>query len=419
LNDVKPVINQLLWLRAFGQHLWAHFLDDRCFEAAGSLSYKTLIALVPLLAVMIGVVSAFGLFDEWIGRVETYLFAHFVPAKGAEIQAYLRQFVERTSGLTGAGSLVLVIIAILLMHTIEQSFNRIWRVRRPRSWTNRFVMYWAVLTLGPVLLGASVVLTSYFAILSVNAPVVLQHAVESFLARAAPFLIAWLGFGVMFVVVPHRRVLLKHAVVGALLSAVLFELAKGAFVLYLTVSTTYEHLYGALAIIPIFLLWIYVLWVVVLLGASLTAALTTFRASQGVSQWSEAFRFVLLLRIIRHLYVAQTQSDPLTVPQLHNLEPWATDQALHDLLATLEHHGMVTFDEDGRVVLCADLDDWSLADLYRLDFFVFPLDGLADYPRRDALDDRIATFFESLTSGWGPMKQSVKAVLLTPTQEPS
>ena len=417
MSHVKPTMNQLLWLKAFGRHLWDHFLDDRCFEAAGSLSYKTLLALVPLLAVVIGIVSTFGIFDEWIHRVETYLFTHFVPTKGEEIQAYLHEFVSRTSGLTGAGSLVLVVIAILLMNTIEQSFNRIWRVRRARSWLNRFVMYWAVLTLGPMLLGASLALTSYFALLSTNAPELLQHIFESFWARMAPFLIAWFGFSVMFMVVPHRRVQLKHAVVGALLSALLFELAKAAFVFYVGFSTTYEHLYGALAIIPIFLLWIYVLWVVVLLGASLTAALTTFRASESVGQWSESFRFVLLLRIIQHLYWAQRRAQEVTVDDLRHLEPWATDQAIQDLVGILEKQGIATFDESGRVFLSADLDAWSMLDLYRLDHFVFPAFFLEHLPRRDELDERITKFFESMRQNWSLMSRSAKAVLIAPVEE--
>lgn len=132
-TDVKPLMFEPHWLKAFGQHFWRHFLEDRCFEAAGSLSCKTLIAIVPLLAVVIGIVSSFGVFADWIGQVESYIFTHFVPAKGDEIQSYINEFIGRAAGLTASGGLFLIVISVLLMGTIERTFNRIWRVRHQRS----------------------------------------------------------------------------------------------------------------------------------------------------------------------------------------------------------------------------------------------------------------------------------------------
>ncbi len=406
-----------MWLKAFGQHLWRHFLEDRCFEAAGSLGYKTLIALVPLLAVMIGLVSSFGVFDDWFGRVESYVFAHFVPAKGEEIQAYVHQFIDRTSGLTASGSVLLIVMAILLMGTIERSFNRIWRVRRPRAVLNRVVMYWAALTLGPVLLGASLALSSYFAFLSAFAPASVQYAIESLLAMLAPFLIAWVAFFLMFLIIPHRRVYVRHAVAGALVSALLFEGAKALFVLYLGSSTTYQHLYGALATIPIFLLWIYVLWVVVLLGASLTAALTTFNIGQLSQSWTKRNEFVLLMRLLGHLWHAQAKGQSMSADALNAKEPAATSQQIQSLLEHLEKNHFVQFGENNQVILATDLAERSVADLYQSGEFVLPMDGFDHGLTQDPMHSSIIDFFQSLAQELGSMSKPIKEVVAPPSKE--
>ena len=414
---MKLLILDPHWLRAFGRHFWKHFVEDRCFEAAGSLSYKTLIGIVPLLAVVIGIASSFGVFAHWIGQVESYIFTHFVPAKGDEIQSYVNEFIGRAAGLTASGSVFLVVISVLLMNTIERTFNRIWRVRHPRSWVNRVVMYWAVLTLGPLMLGASLVLSSYLAIVSGLAPEALQRVLVAWAVRSAPFLIAWLGFTLVFVLVPHRKVLIRHAVVGALLSAVLFELAKNLFVFYLQYSTTYQHLYGALAIMPIFLLWIYVLWIVVLMGASFTASLTTFHVGGLTWSWSKRFEFPLLLRLMHHLWFAQAKGDVLSVEALNAKEPSATHDQVADLVSLLHEKGLVRFDEDNQIILAADLDEWSVADIYHLGDFVLPLDEIDRLPRSDDVDERIIGFFQRLQTDMPAMDQSIKSLVTQTSKE--
>jgi len=409
---VKLLISQPGWPKAFGKHLWAHFLEDRCFEAAGSLSYKTLIALVPLLAVMIGIVSSVGLFDDWIVRVESYVFTHFVPAKGNEIQAYINQFIDRTAGLTASGSALLIVISVLLMGTIERTFNRIWRVRKPRSWINRVVIYWAALTLGPLLLGASLALSSYLALLPSLAPDVLVHAMEKMFVALMPFLIAWVGFGLVFMIVPHRRVYLRHAAIGALVSALLFEAAKAIFVFYLGYSTTYQHLYGALATIPIFLLWIYVLWITVLLGASLSAALTTFHVGQLDWRWSKRNEFVLLLRLLHHLWMAQNEEKSLSINQLRRKEPGATDHQIQSLLEQLNNHHFIEYGEDGMIVLAVDLSERTLADVYQTGDFVLPIEGFDQGSTPDSLNVRIMAALQPLTKDSSPLSWSVKKAVI-------
>ncbi|MGY6588080.1 MAG: virulence factor BrkB family protein [Wenzhouxiangella sp.] len=368
------------WLKAFARHLFIQFKEDRSFEAAGALSYTTLLALVPLMTVMFGVVSAFPVFDRWAEEIETYIFTNFVPAAGDQIQEYVQEFVGRTAGLTGAGTAFLIATAILLMSTIEKSLNRIWRVASQRRPVNRLVTYWAVLTLGPLLMGGSLVLTSLLAALPLLAPEMVRGALQELVLGATPFIVAWVGFALLFLVVPNRRVRWHHALVGALLSALLFELAKRGFVVYVTNFPTYERLYGALATIPLFLVWIYVSWVVVLLGASVSAALTTFNYRPVRWRWAERQELLLALRLLGHFWQAQRRGLSLSIGQLLEREPAASDHQVRRLLSWFHDARFIHPDDDGDWLLSSDLDEISMADLYRAGPFILPLGELASLP---------------------------------------
>ena len=379
MHDDPGALGALLdprWLRAFGAHLWDHFRHDRCFESAGALSYTSLLALVPLMAVILGVLSAFPVFDYGVEQLQDFIFSNFVPAAGDVVRDYLDQFIDRSTSLTGTGTLFLVVTAIILMATIEKALNRIWRVDRPRHPTSRLVMYWAVLTLGPMLLGGSLGLTSYLTALPLLAPEFVRGTLQSALLLMTPPLVALAAFTLIFLLVPNRRVHWRHALAGAAFSALAFELSKRGFVLYIANFPTYERLYGALATIPIFLVWIYVSWVVILLGASLAAALTTFNYRRADWRWSPRLHLVLVLRLIEHLWRAQIDGAGRSTVELLRLEPAATGNDLDRLLEPLENAGMVHRDDAGCWFLSADLDEITLGRLYAALDLVLPLDGL-------------------------------------------
>jgi len=374
------------WLRAFGLHLWDHFRHDRCFEAAGALSYTSLLALVPLMAVILGVLSAFPVFDYGVEQLQDFIFSNFVPAAGDVVREYLNQFIARSTGLTGTGTLFLVVTAIILMATIEKSLNRIWRVDRVRHPTSRLVMYWAVLTLGPMLLGGSLGLTSYLAALPLLAPEFARGTLQSGLLLMTPPLVALAAFTLIFLLVPNRRVHWRHALAGAAFSALAFELSKRGFVLYISNFPTYERLYGALATIPIFLVWIYVSWVVILLGASLAAALTTFNYRRANWHWNPRQHLLLVLRLVEHLWRAQINGRGITTLEFLELEPAATDREIQSLLQPLESAGLVHRDESGCWFLSADLGEITLGELYQALDLVLPLGELDPLP--DAEQER-------------------------------
>lgn len=400
------------WLKAFGWHLWAHFRQDRSFETAGALSYTTLLALVPLIAVVIGVISAFPVFDARVEQLQNFIFENFVPAAGDVVQQYIDQFVDRSAGLTGAGSLVLIVTAILLMGTIEKSLNRIWRVDRPRSPISRLIVYWATLTLGPLLIGASVGMTSYLATLQALAPEFVRGWLQGVLLAVTPFVVALMAFTLLFMVVPNRRVKFRHALAGAAFSAVTFEASKRGFVFYLSNFPTYEKLYGALATIPIFLVWIYVTWVVILLGASVAASLTTFNYRRAEWRWSPRHHLLLLMRLIDHLAAAQRRGQGCASAELLAREEAMTDDELQVLLERLDEVGLIQRDENGDWFLSVDLAEVTLGDLYRDVSLVLPVAESESFPASSSGDRRLREALNEIAEAAGPVfDRSLKSLL--------
>ncbi|GAB4115330.1 MAG: YihY family inner membrane protein [Wenzhouxiangellaceae bacterium] len=376
--------------RDFLRHLWQQMLEHDTFLTAAALCYTTILALVPLLAVILGVVGAFPLADDLTAKLQDFVFSNFVPAAGATVQQYIEQFVGNTSTLTGAGSLFLVVTSLLLMQSIESNLNRIWQVRNKRSISSRLVMYWSVLTLGPIMMGGSIVLSSYLSFLPFGS------RAGGLLLKLTPFLVAVFAFSLLYLVVPNRRVKPRYALIGALLAALLFELAKNTFVWYVTTFPTYTKLYGALATIPIFLVWVYVAWLITLLGAVVAAALTTFHFRQSEWHWPQRLEFVLVLHLFSHLWQAQQRGHGLGSDDLLQLEPAMSDDQLQQLMSELAASALVTREDSGDWLLNVDLAELSIADLYARGSWVLPVTDQADMPAALQCDRSLAALLAAI-----------------------
>lgn len=358
------------------KHVWKHFEEDRCFDEAASLGYTSLLALVPLLAVIFGIISVFPVFSEWSDQLQDFIFDNMIPAAGETIVPHLDNFLDSISSLTLPGTVMLIITALMLMVRIEVAFNRIWRVPQSRSVISRITMYWAVLTLAPIMIGAAVALSAQ----NILAAFTTGGEVPLWLYRTGIFALSWLVFATVFLLVPNRAVRIQHALIGAGLSAVLFELAKLGFVAFVS-NTNYKVIYGALATIPIFLMWLYLVWIVVLFGASLAASLTTFRArTREGGEWPDTWMFQLVYRLLGHLWEAQRKGRSLSESELMALEQHVSEFQLVGLLGRLQEAGLVTREEGGDWMLAMDLGEVTLADLYRMLEMYVPASELDQLP---------------------------------------
>ena len=257
------------------RYLFKRFKEDRIIVYSGYLSFVSLLSIVPLLAVIFSVFSLFPVFQDWRGEVESFVFKNFVPTLGESIQGYLIRFVENATNMTSLGLVALFLVALLLISSIDHTLNHIWRVRKNRRQLVSFSIYGVVLTLGPVLIGISLLTTSYlFSLPGFEDNTLL--AIRKFFIAFLPYLGSFSSFLLIYLLVPHTRVHFWSALSGAMIASVLFELSKSTFALYFTHFPVYKEIYGALAIIPLLFVWIFISWVVILVGAQVAASLDGF-----------------------------------------------------------------------------------------------------------------------------------------------
>jgi membrane protein len=346
----------------FSRFLLRRFLDDSCFEVAGSLAYTTMFALVPFSAVVFVVLSAFPEFRDWSEAVTSYLFANFVPASAGEVRGYLVQFSQSARSLTGSGVVALVASVLVTMWSIEGAFNRIWRVPSSRPKLARFLIYWSLLTFGSLLAVAAVAATS--ALFSIPALAGVEaRGVDEQLLRYLPHLLEFLAFTSAYWLIPHRTVRLRHAAAGGLLATLLFEWLKWVLAIYLR-NASFGQLYGTLATIPIFLLWVYLCWLVVLLGASLAASLASFRYQPRALRLPPGADIYAVLRLLGRFDEARRDGLGLHLAQVTQREPSLTDELLQRILSELSALNIVQRSESGAWLLSRDLDRVSLGEVY-------------------------------------------------------
>jgi membrane protein len=274
---------------------------------ASSLTFTTTIALVPFITVALAIFTAFPMFAKFQDVLQKWLIESLVPDNIArQVLGYLNQFAGKASKLGTAGLAALAVTAFALIFTIDRTLNSIWRVRTPRSMGQRLLLYWSAMTLGPLLLGASVTMTSY-AVSASKGLVLGMPGGFSLILDSVQFLMVAAGMAAMFHYVPNTHVRWGHAWMGGVFVAAGLELAKKILAMYLAKVPTYSAVYGAFATLPILLVWIYLAWVIVLLGAALTAHVPSLLAGLPKRRVGPGVRFQLALEVLQQLQLSRSQ----------------------------------------------------------------------------------------------------------------
>jgi membrane protein len=366
----------------FGLAVFWRFYEERGLQTAGSLTYTTLLSLVPLFTVTLAVATAFPVFDQTIGALQLFLMENFLPdARGLDtIVEEITAFTQNAGRLTAIGLGFFFVTAVMLMMTIDVSLNRLFRVHRPRPMLQQVLMYWAVLTLGPVLIGGSLSMTS-FAVGSSFGWLKLSR-VADFILGVLPFVFTCVGLTLLYAVVPNRRVELSHALIGGVVAGIAFEVAKQGFAVYLARFPTYTLIYGAFATIPIFLLWLYLSWAIVLAGATLTAMLPAYRYAEG--RPISGRDFMDALAVLSVLARAQDKGGAVRLRQISNqvrLMPHRCEAALE----RASRLGWTVRTERDSWALVRDAETVRVIDLYRKFAFDDETWGITDADLKQTL----------------------------------
>jgi membrane protein len=322
-------------------------VEDRCLTVAGSMTYTSLLALVPLFTVSLTLAAQIPATRDIIFQVRDFILKNLLPdVAGRVVSGYMEQFAQNATRLTVAGLLIIFFIAVTLLFTIDSVFNDIWRARRRRSWWKRLAGYLLLMTVGPLLIGASLSISSYFLHLTSKLDHLLPF-IDDVMLKLVAFMLTAAALVIAYRVIPNRYVPARHALAGGLFAAFLFELTKYLFVAYVARVPTYRLVYGAFASVPIFLVWLYCCWMVVLIGAEVTATFSYFRHIDA-QRLDPATRLLAATRLLDALARATAGTElALDFKALRLRVPMPIDQA-EDILDSLVEAKILANVRDGR-----------------------------------------------------------------------
>lgn len=360
--------------------------EERLPQVAGSLTFTTVLALVPILTIALAIFTTFPLFNTFRTSLEAYFVQNLMPQEIANtILGYLSQFSSKATRLSAVGAVALIVTALTMLMMIDRVFNLIWRVKTRRPIVQRMLVYWIIVTLGPLLIGASLSLTSYL-FTATNGVVRNIPFFGGVFYSSISILLTTVAFTLLYVAVPNRLVEWRDALCGGLLAALAFEVVKRLFAIFVVKVPTYTIVYGAVAAFPIFLVWIYLGWLITLGGAVVTAALPIVKYERWWHVPQPGSAFIDAMALLAVLYEARTVADTAVVDTklLRDKTRLGFDEseALLEKMLDAAWVGRIKPDVPRRVqwgkritdgmdrwVLLANPQQLTLADVYRL--FVF------------------------------------------------
>jgi len=346
----------------FVKFVWQNFMRNEGLENAKSLTYTSLFAVVPLLTLTLAILSAFPSFQVFGAQIQDMIYSRLLPSTSDELEEYLTTFSSQARNLTWAGAVILLVTAYLMLVNIERNFNRIWGVGEQRKGIASYLMYWSVLSLGPLLLGVGFAISSYITSLTLFETFTGFSGVvgaSNLVLGLFPLVLTTTAFTLLYVAVPNCGVQLRHAVVGALTVALTFVLVKWTFTQFIT-RGNYEFVYGTFAAIPIFLMWIYISWVLILFGANLVRSLPLY----GSKIASAEVHPTLMMLALLHRFWSKQQSGGVVRVRDLLAEKWPFRKISADeLLGFLEEQGIIHALGNDEYMLARDLEGLSFWDV--------------------------------------------------------
>jgi membrane protein len=339
--------------------IFRRFEADRCREQAGSLTYTTLFAVVPMLTVFLVIISSIKALEPARQQLQQLIYSNFLPKSTIAFDKALDAFTDKSSNLTVIGVIFLFVTTVLMLTSIETVFNRIWRVKETRTGLVGFMRYWTIISLGPILLGSAFVISSTVASMNILSNNFAGYQVDgAFLLWMISFSLTIVGFFILYWTIPNRVVPIFSAVIAACFSASIFEILKRLFSWVMSNFTSYEIVYGAFAAVPIFLLWIYLSWNIILLGVEVSYALTAFHSDKE----QKRHPILMFLDILELFYKKQQYGESVSEHELLQIIGRSELGRLPAYILQLEQQNLVKRTDQDEYVLVKNLENvdfWS------------------------------------------------------------
>ncbi|WP_223577799.1 YihY family inner membrane protein [Kangiella taiwanensis] len=346
---------RIKWLKAFAKFVFSEFAKKNSSSMAAELTLNTMLALVPLMTVAVSLMAIFPAFEKLNVQVQELIFKNFLPETGLAVQEHLNEYVAKSKNLSAVGFAFLFLTSMMLMRAIDRAINTVWETKNRRRGIQKWVSYWAMLTMAPILIAASLAASSYFAALP------LVSSISGFLTFGLPFILIVLAFTALYMVAPFSHVKFRKAVIAATITALLFEIAKYAFALFVAKFSTYEVIYGAITAIPLFFLWVFLSWLILLLGAMICFALHRFEMKREKTE----HEFISILKILQSFAQAQDNESSLTIDQLRSKFSYLHGQTLRHLVEQLMNLNYLAKLENSQYCLKLNAQDLTIGRVYR------------------------------------------------------
>lgn len=366
---------QQRWFQ-FLKFLVRHFLEDNCQQKAASLTYTTMLSIVPILTVLLMILSSVPALASVRAQIYEVIYSNLLPQSSLQVSQYINSFAEKSTNLTAIGIMILFITTIMTLTTIERAFNQIWRVEDRSGGIKSMLRYWTIVTLGPLVLGTAFIASSAIQSISFLNRQIAGYGIDwSFWIQAVSISITVAGFIGMYWFIPKARVPFKNAAIAGVIVAIVFELLKHVFGTVMTNFTSYEAIYGAFAALPIFLLWIYLSWNLILVGVEISYTLTIFETEEVYPRHPLLSLLDMLNLVHSHYLKGETVSEQELRDVLgrRELPKW------YIYINYLKDSNLITMTDTDDYVLKKDLNQMTLWDFYRT--LPYPL------PIKDELDE--------------------------------
>lgn len=395
----------------FIKFVYQNFTRHKGLENAKSLTYMSLFAVIPLLTVLVTILSAFPAFQVFGNQVQSMILDRLLPSSSSELENYFTGFSEQAKNLTWVGAMMLLVTSFLMLLNIESSFNRIWEVRESRKGLNSFLLYWSVMSLGPILLGLGFAISSYITSLNLFdsfLDISEYLGTTSILLGVFPLFLTTGAFTLLYIAVPNCGVRFHHGVIGGLVVALSFLVVRQVFTWFISLAS-YQLVYGTFAAVPIFLLWVYICWVVILVGANLVRSLPAYNNEY---KSGNVHPYIMLIALLHKFWMLQKQGDSLSMSELIN-EKWPFNElSMADTLKVLQEHRIVRNCGSDEFVLVRDFQDLSVEEIFG--WFNFSLPKAKDFESLPSLIIDHLPRIEKLKSSFAGLENATRKEFAAP-----